>query len=228
MILVPVLGRAQQIEPLLENLARVTREDYRVAFICSPSDEEALEFCMASEADVVVTDWEPGRADFAKKINLGYQCYRQDSEWFFQAATDLLFHEAWDAKAMEVAVRTTAGVIGTNDRGNALVKRGHHSTHTFFSRTYIEAQGGTLDGTGVVFSETYDHQYVDNEFVQTAMSRGQWAFSRLSIVEHLHPLWRKGVMDSTYEKAMRETKEDSELYLQRVRTLLPRRARGRG
>lgn len=221
-VIVPVLGRAHQIEPLLESLAAVTTTDYRVTFVCSAGDE-ALDICKATEADVIVTTWEPGRGDFAKKVNLGYRA--TEEEILFQAATDLRFFPNWDTEGLRVARVTGAGVIGTNDLGNALVRRGHHSTHSFFTRAYIEEYGGTTDGTGEVFSEVYDHQYVDNEFVQVAMSRQMWAFANRSIVEHLHPLWNKGEMDETYEKAFREADADSQLYLQRIRTFRHRRHR---
>jgi hypothetical protein len=53
--------------------------------------------------------------------------------------------------------------------------------------------------------------------VQTAIRRGQWAFCKRSLVEHLHPVWRKGEFDETYEKAFRETQEDNRLYMRRMR-----------
>lgn len=213
-ILVPVLGRAHQIEPLLESIAAATKVDYRVLFICSPNDP-AQEVCLASEADTMTVSWEPGRADFAKKINLAYE--ETNDEWYFQGATDLVFHPGWDTAALQVARGGLTGVIGTNDLGNAQVKRGIHSTHTLFSRAYIEQYGGTFDGTGAVFSEEYDHQFVDTEFVQTAVLHHQFRPSLRSTVEHMHPHWAKGEMDETYEKSAREYHEDAAIYNQRMR-----------
>lgn len=135
----------------------------------------------------------------------------------FQAADDLNFHYGWDIHAMRVADHRGAGVVGTNDLGNKLVMRGGHSTHTFIRRKYIERYGGTFDDTGLVFCELYDHQFCDNELVQTAIRRGEWAFSKRSIVEHLHPVWNKGTFDATYEKAFRETSQDTRLYMKRMR-----------
>jgi hypothetical protein len=124
--------------------------------------------------------------------------------------------------AFKTAHRHNANVIGTNDLGNPDVKKGTHSTHTLFSRPYIEHYGGTVDNTGAVFSESYDHQWSDCEFVQTAMLRGEWAFSKGSIVEHKHPHWGKGEMDSTYEKATRDTRADQLLYAERMRMVRQR------
>jgi hypothetical protein len=112
-------------------------------------------------------------------------------------------------------------VIGTNDLGNPLVKRGIHSTHTLFSRSYIDEYGGTADDTGLIFSEAYDHQWTDSEFIETARLRRMYAFSKRSIVEHMHPHWGKGEMDDTYTKALRCTNEDMKLF-QRRRTSVTR------
>ena len=211
-ILVPVLGRPEQIDPLLVSIAEATTNPHRVLLICSPQDS-ALDVCMASDADMIVVPWKPDRADFARKINLAYR--ETDEPWLFQAATDLRFHRHWDAMALRAA--GTARVIGTNDLGNPLVQRGHHSTHTMFACSYIEERGGTFDDSGAVFSEAYDHQFTDSECIETAKLRGEFSFARQAIVEHLHPHWKKGAMDATYEKALRCTDKDRALYLGRMR-----------
>lgn len=215
-ILVPVLGRQHQIGPLLQNIARVTAVPYEVHFICSKGDP-ARKACLASEAETITVPWEADRADFARKINLAYE--RIEAEWYFQAATDLRFYPGWAPSALSVAKSSGAGVIGTNDLGNPTVKRGNHATHILFSRSYIEQYGGTFDGSGKVFSEVYDHQFVDTEFVQTALWRKQFKPSLRSRVEHLHPHWGKGEMDATYEKSERSFLADAKIYNQRMRRL---------
>jgi len=215
-ILVPVLGRPHQIGPLLESIAAATDVDYKVVFICSPSDP-TQEVCRDSEADTITVPWEPERADFAKKINCAYRAIEE--EWYFQAATDLVFQEGWASRALHVAQASRCGVIGTNDLGNPAVKKGNHATHIVFSRAYIEEHGGTFDSSGAVFSEVYDHQFCDTEFVQTALSRGQFKPSLRSIVEHMHPHWGKGEMDDTYLKSERSFREDMTIYHQRMQIL---------
>lgn len=195
----------------------------RLVFICSPGDTEQILACEETGEEVMVVGWEPGRADYARKINLGF--HRTDEEWVFLAADDLAFSPGWAVEAVTVGERKSVGVVGTQDNGNALVKKGLQSTHSLVRRTYIEVFGGSLDGPGLVYSEAYDHQYVDLELVEVAKSRGEWAFAKRSLVEHLHPRWHKAEMDSTYEKAMRATKEDVRLYQQRMRGL--RRGRTR-
>jgi hypothetical protein len=214
-ILVPVLGRPQNVKPFLESVA-ITSYPYRVFFICTISDKEQIAACEASGTRTLIHPHPAGKADFAKKINWAFP--QTDAPWVFQAADDLRFHEGWDTYAIRMGDTREVGVVGTDDMGNALVMRGGHSTHTLIRRAYITSYGGTYDNSGLVFSELYDHQYCDNEFVQTAIRRGQWAFSKRSKVEHLHPAWGKGPMDATYDKALRATSRDARLYKDRMQT----------
>lgn len=213
-ILVPVLGRSQQIKPLLESIHATTGVEHRVIFVCSPGDE-ATKVCKKTGEETVVVPWEPGRADFARKINLVFP--RVSEPWVFQGATDLKFHPQWAERALHVAEASRIGVVGTNDLGNPSVVRGKHSTHILFSRDYIERFGGTYDNTGIVFSEEYDHQFVDTEFIQTAILRRQFQPCLRSVVEHLHPHWGKGEMDDTYVKSEREFREDAKIFNNRMR-----------
>lgn len=212
-ILVPVLGRPHNVHPLLESL-KVTKEPYAVYFICSPGDTAQIEACLRSGQQTWIVHWEPGKADFARKINWAFD--RTHSQWLFQGADDIRFHAGWDAAALRIARTKSAQVIGTNDLHNPQVRRAMQSTHTLFARSYIEEQGGTHDGTGKVFCERYDHQYVDLEFCETAKRRGVWAFAKQSIVEHLHPHWGLAPDDATYEKATRLTAQDYRLYQKRM------------
>jgi hypothetical protein len=211
-ILIPVLGRAHLIRPLIGNIEATTSVPHSTVLIFSPGDG-AIEQAAGTNSKVLLTEWEAGRADYAKKLELGV---RQTTEpWIFQGATDLVFHAAWDTNALRLAQQTGLQVIGTNDLGNPGVRRGKHATHLLIARAYLEDPGGTADGSGLLFSEAYDHQYVDCEFVETATHRRQFAFARDSIVEHMHPHWRKGEMDATYDKAFRETLQDRALFVER-------------
>jgi len=212
-ILVPVLGRPANVEPLLESLS-VTVTPHRVLFLCSPGDTAQIDACRASGHQTEVVSWPAGKADFSRKINWGFSI--TDSPWIFQAADDVRFSPGWDTQALRMAQARHKDVIGTNDLHNAQVKRGIHATHVLFSRKYIEEQGGTMDGTGTVFCELYDHQYVDMEFCMTAKKRGAWAYCKTSVVEHLHPHWKLARMDSTYEKATRNTRHDYRLFCKRM------------
>lgn len=214
-IAIPVLGRPGQEQKVLESIHANSRTPYRVLFLCSQGDSPQIAACAQTGAGMLIVPWPAGPGDFARKIN--YAFAKLADEFLFTAADDLRFHPGWDEKALRVAEDTGAGVIGTNDMGNPLVRRGRHSTHSLVRRSYIEEQGGTFDGSGAVLCEKYDHQWCDNELVQTAMLRHQWAFAHEALVEHLHPNWRKSDMDATYEKAMRATRADIALFQKRMR-----------
>ena len=220
-VLVPMLGRPQAAIHIAESLELATTVEHRLVFICSRRDLDVIAACEETGANVLIAPWGPGRGDFARKINWAFA--NTDEEFIFQGASDVFFHQEWDAQALAVAQKTKAGVIGTNDLANPSVKRGKASTHSLIRRSYIEDYGGTMDGTGAVFSETYSHQYCDVELCEVARLRGQFAFAARSIVEHRHPHWGTAPMDDTYRKGQRDTRADRALYVRRAKTLWARR-----
>jgi hypothetical protein len=223
-IFVPVLGRKQAIAPLMASILDSTSVEWRVLFLCSPRDDATSTCVEFDELDperitTFVMGWEPGPADWAKKINWAYR--RMTAPFFLMGATDLKFHPRWDTEALHVAETTGAGVIGTNDLGNATVMRGHHSTHPLIRRSYAD-EYGTIDEDGKILHEGYQHQWVDTELCETAKARGQWAFAKDSHVEHLHFMWGKSKRDATYDKALSTTTEDHRHFGQRRRLWQPR------
>lgn len=225
-ILIPVLNRPHRAEPLVQNIAHTTKAKHHILFICSKGDVAEIDACRATGEDVMVVPWEAGPADFAKKINIGFRSC--EGEYAQVGADDLRFHRGWDREALRVAKRYTASVIGTNDLHNPRVKRGSHSTHPFIPREYVNYwDSGTFDDTGTIFCELYDHQYVDDELVQTAILRRAWVYAQDALVEHLHPYFGGSEMDPTYEKAVRRAREDHRLYTQRLRLMRKRIPRDR-
>ena len=211
-ILVPVLNRPQNAQRLISSIERGSIRGYEVLFLCSPGDDAEIKACMETGVAVDVVPFENGPGDWAKKINRGFTLTTTD--FCLLGADDLRFHEGWDLEALKVARESGAGVIGTNDLGNRTVMRGLHSTHPLVRRSYVE-EFGTIDEPGLCLHEGYSHQWVDTELVETAKMRHRWAFARNSVVEHLHPFWKKGEMDSTYEQALSTSKEDHAHFQQR-------------
>lgn len=221
LIVAPVLARPQNAEPLVDSLYRSKPiQHWRLVFVCTPGDTQQIEACQElsvfDEVETLIMDWEPGPGDYARKIQAGYDTGTEPL--VLLGADDLKFHERWDTTAAQVARDYDVGVIGTNDLGNAQVIKGVHATHPLVTRGYIDTYGGTFDNDpGRVYSPAYSHQYVDSELVSLARLRGCYAHCHESVVEHLHPLWRKGQMDGTYEKALADGDVDRRVFEARRR-----------
>ena len=208
-ILVPVLGRPQNAQPLVDSIRENTTVSHRITFLVSLDDEEEIAAIYATGQPYIRC---PDHR-YAPKINLGVGLTK--GEFVFLGADDLRFHPGWDMAALAMFEETDKQVVGTNDLGNSTVMAGLHATHSLVHRGYVE--WGTIDEPGVLLHEGYQHNWVDTEFVGTAMSRGEFAFARESHVEHLHPFWHKGADDEVYEKGRQSYRLDRRLYQKRRR-----------
>ncbi len=226
-ILIPVLNRPHRVAPLLGSIAASTTVPHTVLFLTSPDDGAEVAAIVAAGARHLPVPWAPAGGDYARKINLGFAYTREvlaeeDNPFVFLGADDLEFRSGWDEQAIAELERAGAGVCGTQDGANPLVRRGAHSTHSLVRRAYIDECGGTWhDGPGVVYHEGYAHMYVDNELCAVAKERGCWAFAHQSRVLHHHPIFDRSVpMDATYTKAMDNHEVDRALYQARQRAAL--------
>lgn len=194
-VLVPVLRRPGNVVPLIESLTENTRTPCRILFLCTRGDRAEIDAVTAAGADLLEIQPQK-RGDYAKKINAGY---RHSSEPFlFLGADDLRFHPGWLDRALDAMTDPAIGVVGTNDLGNSRVIAGEHATHSLVRRTYVD-EHGTIDEPGKILHEGYPHEFVDDEFVQTARRRGAFVSCSDSVVEHLHPLWGKAPTDELYD-----------------------------
>jgi hypothetical protein len=215
-VLVPVLGRPERAAPLVESIEASSTLVTTILFLVSPADDAQLAACLATDAMTVEVPFALAGGDYARKINHGILC--TEEPWLFQASDDLVFHRGWDKEAVRMLRgKPTAGVIGTNDLGNPLVRSGAHSTHSLISRTYISEQG-TIDEPGKALHEGYWHCWVDNELVETAKHRRAYYAARRSVVEHMHHIWpdrqggRKGKNDATYRRGQERYSQDHRLF----------------
>lgn len=217
-ILVPVLGRPQNVAPLVESIEQNTPEPHRTLFVLSVGDVAELEAIEAYYQDHgEVFDYqlvgEPGT--WARKINAGFAA--TEEPFVFLAADDLKFHGEWLLEALYVMgwndtleADRRIHVVGTNDLGNERTwsRDPHyvHATHSLVRRSYIDELGGTMDqGPGTVLFEGYAHEYADDELIETAKARGVYAHAYDSIVEHLHPDFGKAPQDDTYAWGRNDT-----------------------
>jgi hypothetical protein len=220
-ILIPVLGRPERFLPLLENIYATTSVPFRIWQIISGGDRQSL---ITDHADgrihtIVVGDRDDAH-QYPRKINDGYR-HSGDHEhyhpYIFNASDDLEFRPGWAMAALEQMANGFTHVVATNDQANSQVKKGLFGTHCLIYRPYIDQVGGSLDGPGTVFSEAYDHNFVDRELCHLAQHRGVYAYAKQSVVKHRHPLHDSHVrMDATYTKGLKNFHADQLLFFQRA------------
>lgn len=214
-VLVPALKRPWRVNALQESLSS-SRDtvNLRLVYLLSPTDPETLEVVRTSGIRHMIMPFQVGPGDYARKLNNGIKYTTE--EWIFLGADDLKFWPGWAEEAISTSrLNDDRMVVGTNDLGNSEVKRGRHSTHTLVHRDYVEQ--GTIDEPGKLLHEGYHHNWVDKEFIQTAIRRDQYVHAAGSIVEHLHPHWGKSEMDKTYEQGLSKYDRDRRLYITRER-----------
>lgn len=223
-VLILVLRRPDHVAPVLESLlASSDPGRFHPVFIASPGDRDEHAAVRDAGADLLILPEEPGRGDYAKKINLGYR--ETTEELIFTGADDLRFHANWlDYALAKLSGRSRIGVVGTNDLGSRRVMRGEHATHSLVSRRYAD-EWGTADQKGQVLVEVYHHNFVDDELVHTAKIRAAWAFARASVVEHLHPHWGKGKLDATYRLGLKDFEMDRQVFRSRADVIRKARVR---
>ena len=209
-ILVPMLGRAHRVPPLLDSIEATCKA--RVLFLVSPGDKAVYDAVDAAGCERVEVRKLP-QGDYARKINTGYR--HTTEPLLFLAADDLCFHPGWYEAAV-AKLTAGIGVVGTNDLGSPRVLAGEHATHSLVTRDYAD-EHGTIDGPGEILHEGYPHDWVDDELIGTAKSRGAWAMALDSHVEHLHPNWGKASMDDSYAQQPRRIRAGAGLYQVRRR-----------
>jgi hypothetical protein len=211
-VIVPTRGRPQNAAPFMASLRASTGLASAVAVV-NDDDPESARAWREAGAVVVSIPWEPG--DFARKMNVGVR--GGAAPWVLLVGDDVRFHPGWLDHAEVTATLFEAKVVGTNDLGSPRVLSGEHATHMMISRDYIESEGASWDGPGVVCHEGYTHWFVDDELVLLAKQRGVWAMSLGSRIEHLHPIWGKGVNDATYDLGQQGAEKDQRLFQRRAR-----------
>lgn len=210
-VIVPVLHRPQNVEPLMTSL-RASTGLATAWFVCEPDDLEEQSTVKAHGGQVLADH----RAHtFAEKVNFAYRA--TSAPWLLLVGDDVRFRPGWLDHAEDVHRRYGAEVVGTNDLANPRVLRGQHATHPMIRRSYIEEQGASWDGPGIVCHEGYHHWFVDDEIVTVAKRRATFQPALGSQVEHLHPITGQVEDDEVYQLGRKHTEEDRALFEQRLR-----------
>lgn len=204
-VLVPTLNRAYKLRAVAENISADSR--CVPVFICEPEDEQSIEAVDEIAGAMLVINMRARSYAGAINTAVGW-C---DFDWFFLGADDVQFHAGWLDAALAVA--DGFDVIGTNDLHNPDVLNGTHSTHSLVRSSY--ARTGVVDVSDVCLFEGYRHNWCDTEFIATASARGVFKLCLDSVVEHLHWVWNKNAMDTTYDKGRMSESLDRQLFKER-------------
>ena len=210
-IIVPVMRRPQNVEPMLSSLADSGCADScTMYFVADVDDESELAELDRLGANVIVNHAE--LQTFAVKCNLGYR--ETDEDWMLLVGDDVRFGSDWVQGAF--VDDDGSSLISTNDLCNRSVMRGLHSTHPLIRRKWADQHGASWDGAGTVCHNGYRHWYVDNEWTAVAQMAGEFRYAPNAVVEHMHPLFGKGENDDVYRLGQSQSAVDRQLYLERL------------
>lgn len=208
-ILIPTLGRAHVLGPLVENIQQTTPKGaYCIVFVIDQDDTPTHDaLALIGAPKVLVHD-----GTYPEKINAGY--IAGDGEFVVPTADDVVFHEGWLEAALS-SFNEGIEVVGTRDLSPA-TESGEHATMPILRRSYCEDPGAAWDEQGTVFHAGYRHNFCETETCQLAQHRGMWTFNPDSVIEHLHPAWGTREVDDTDRRGNLQGWEDDEaLYIRR-------------
>lgn len=211
-IVVPVMRRPKNAAPFMAS-ANATMQLPHVYAVCDREDSATAQAWLQAGATVLYSD---RGSTYAQKVN---DAVGKTSEpWLMVVGDDVEFHPGWWEEAAKLSDRYH--VIGTNDSlpgrvRNPEVASGRHADHWLIRRSYIETDGGCLDGPGVATPEAYGHWFTDREVIELARARGVFSPCLTSIVEHHHPGYDGLPRDEVYVKAIATSSDDAKTWANR-------------
>lgn len=210
-VIVPVLRRPWRAEPFMQSFKEAcSTYSAHVYAVADQEDTATVEAWKAAGATVLISD---RGSRYSQKVNVGYE-YTEEP-WLFFVGDDVRFERHWLSKALETAGKTYQ-VVSTNDGARSDLDK--LAVHPLMRRSYIKNVGASFDGPGIVAHEGYRHWCPDLEWSYAALHRNVFAYAPDSVVEHLHPLWKKAETDEVYELGQKYAQLDRRLYANRERT----------
>lgn len=212
--LVPVLGRPQNVEPLVRSWLAGGAPG-RLVFVVEIADvDERLAVERAASLHAVEFVRVVDAHTWPEKICAGVEAY-PEAEWYLFAADDVTFQPGWWTATKQLRADPTVGVIGTNDMANPRTMSGEHTTHPLVRGTYAREQG-TIDNPRMPVHTGYQHWFVDDELVWTAKHRGAWAHCPDAVIAHHHPYFDLSVpWDGTYGRGEQSAGQDRAVFASR-------------
>jgi GT2 family glycosyltransferase len=207
-VVIPSVNRPEQLKRNLEQLL-TTAPDAEVVLVLQPEDKASRD--VAKEFSVIVADQEPGVGPVAA-WNVG--AAKTNAKNFVLGADDLWFHDGWYEEALaQMAGVNNYGVVGLNDLSPW---EGRLATHYMISRAYAVCEWG-----GVIVCPHYKHYFLDNEATERARRDERYVWAENAIAEHMHPAWKKAVVDDVYSLGQEQGKDDGAVFQRRMEEGFP-------
>lgn len=170
---------------------------------------------------VTSVDTRSDHTTYAEKVNLALK--HSEADFVLVIGDDCEFDDGWFEAAQEVS--PWADVIGTNDSEQGRVRNpdvaaGRHADHFLIRRSYIDDEGSSLDGPGVVMPVAYDHWFVDREVIELAKARGVFRMAPDCRIIHHHPGYdgdeAARQADPVYMAAVDSSEQDQRTWMTRA------------
>lgn len=216
-------------QPLIESLSppersglpKMKRVDVLVPYVRESNRDRLVESFNATAPDgkAKMLEGVKGKS-YAENVNA--LLAESDADWVLVVGDDVEFTPGWFSAARDLSDRYD--VIGTNDSEagrvrNPAVAKGEHADHFMLRRSYIDDEGASLDGPGVLAPECYRHWWVDREIIGLARARGVYGHAHDCRIIHHHPGYdgdedaRRG--DLLYMMAVNSAEDDQQTFAER-------------
>ena len=192
-LLCPTRGRPEQYKRMCESAKETAIRDINIIAYVDDDDPKRDEY----PQDVIIGP----RLALAPAYQYLYE--HSTAPIVMMCADDIVFRtKGWDAEVEEKAPKDGIFVISYDDLGRPRKEDGH----PFIGRRFIEIMG-------YFTYPKLSHSCVDNWVVDIAKKINRYIYSDI-IIEHMHPKYLKGEIDSTYLENSKPIKQaDGAIYL---------------
>lgn len=209
-IFLPTYKRPHKLAEVAKNIEETTHHPFTLYFGLEKDDTEGIKAAKATGHQVIINPNKPG---YSNTVQAMYEASK--GKYWFHSNDDFVHLKDWDKDPIGMLEDSPElMVIGCND-GNPKTR---YYTISMVRRKYIENMSGVVDMPNRCFY-IYNHNFIDTEFTETAISRGVWQACGSPCIEHHNPgfshLFGEIEIDETYEKNNATSVEDQKTYEER-------------
>jgi glycosyltransferase involved in cell wall biosynthesis len=213
-VIVPLM-RPDNLDRLMRSLTTTSGDEVHPIIVHDGLGEQVAGY------PAITVDTRTDTTGYAQKVNLALE--HSDADFVLVVGDDVEFTDGWYEAAREAS--PFADVIGTNDSEEGRVRNpdvaaGRHADHFLIRRSYIDDDGASLDGPGVIMPDAYTHWFVDREVIELAKARGVFVMAPECRIIHHHPGYdgdeAAREADPVYMAAVDSSDDDAKIWLKRA------------